>query len=120
MQVSVLLIDFFLYALLLCGLAYGVYVFKTPPLLESWGLALKRPVSVASAMVLSFFIVVALLDSIHFRLPLPQETPGSVVYAEPQLFFALVGAWIQERKHSSKRHHGARLPQAQIWRRSSG
>ena len=84
MQVSVLLIDFFLYALLLCGLAYGVYVFKTPPLLESWGLALKRPVSVASAMVLSFFIVVALLDSIHFRLPLPQETPGSVVYAEPQ------------------------------------
>jgi len=84
MQVSVLLIDFFLYALLLCGLAYGVYVFKTPPLLESWGLALKRPVSVASAMVLSFFIGVALLDSIHFRLPLPQETPGSVVYAEPQ------------------------------------
>ncbi len=84
MQVSVLLIDCFLYALLLCGVVYAIYVLKTPPLKESWGLALKRPVSVASAMVLSFFIVVALLDSIHFRLPLPQDSPGEVVYSEPQ------------------------------------
>ena len=75
MQPVVLLIDLFLYALLLSVLGYGVYVVKTPPLKASWGNALKRPVSVASAMVLSFFIVVAILDSIHFRLPLshPQD-----------------------------------------------
>jgi peptide/nickel transport system permease protein len=84
MQASVLLIDFLLYALILCGVAYGVYVWRTPPLRASWTLALKRPVSVASAMVLMFFVSVALLDSIHFRLPLPQEGSERVLYSEPQ------------------------------------
>jgi peptide/nickel transport system permease protein len=61
------LIDVFLYALLLCVGVYVIYVLKTPPLRESWGSAFKRPVSVASSMVLICFLAVALLDSVHVK-----------------------------------------------------
>lgn len=62
-----LLIDVFLYALLIAVAAYVFYVLKTPPLRDSWSRAFKRPVSVASSMVLCAFLCVALLDSIHLQ-----------------------------------------------------
>ena len=106
MQPVLMLIDFFLYALVLCGIVYGLYVYKTPPLKASWGKALMRPVSVASAMVLSLFIVVAMLDSVHFRLPLEQEAAGQVVYAEPQ---SLLDWLTQSLKTAKERSYSAPL-----------
>ncbi len=80
MQIVFLLIDVFLYALVLCVGAYVVYVFKTPPLKDSWSRAFKRPISVASSMVLLLFLMVALLDSIHLRPQIAgQETPSTAL-----------------------------------------
>jgi len=71
MQVVFLLIDVFLFTLLLCVGVYVLYVWKTPPLRSSWASAFKRPVSVASGMVLMCFLIIALLDSIHLRPSVP-------------------------------------------------
>jgi len=81
MQIVFLLIDVFLYALLLCVGVYVIYVLKTPPLRESWGSAFKRPVSVASGMVLICFLAVALLDSVHVR---PQSDTNAAALKSPE------------------------------------
>jgi peptide/nickel transport system permease protein len=84
MQIEFLLIDVFLYALLVCVGAYVLYVFKTPPLKDSWSRAFKRPISVASGMVLLFFLMLALLDSIHVRpqAPSPDQPTSAASVAK--------------------------------------
>ncbi len=81
MQIVFLLIDVFLYTLVLCVGVYVIYVLKTPPLRDSWSSAFKRPVSVASGMVLLCFLLIALLDSIHLR-PQVQSSEGAVKQLE--------------------------------------
>ena len=109
MQPVFLLIDVFLYALLVCVALYVVYVLKTPPLKDSWARAFKRPISVASSMVLLSFLTVALMDSIHVRV-LPQDpglTPApsaKTPSAEPQSVLDLLLqplAQARERSYSA-------------------
>ena len=109
MQPVFLLIDVFLYALLVCVALYVVYVLKTPPLKDSWARAFKRPISVASSMVLLSFLTVALMDSIHVRV-LPQDpglTPApsaKAPSAEPQSVLDLLLqplAQARERSYSA-------------------
>jgi len=122
MQIVFLLIDVFLFALVLCVAAYVVYVFKTPPLKDSWSRAFKRPISVASSMVLMLFLIVALLDSIHLRpLSVLQDSATSapsVQYkqrvkaaqktssAEPKSILVL---WLQPLSDARERSYSAPL-----------
>ena len=75
MQPVFLLTDIFVYAILLFVLWYMWHVRSDRNLRANWRLAMKRPVAMVSSMVLGFFLLVALTDSIHYRQALP-SAPG--------------------------------------------
>ena len=75
MQPVFLLTDLFVYGILLFVLLYIWHVRSDRNLRANWRLAMQRPVAMVSSMVLGFFLVVALTDSIHYREALP-AAPG--------------------------------------------
>jgi peptide/nickel transport system permease protein len=75
MQPVFLLTDLFVYAILLFVLWYIWQIRSDHNLRANWRLAMKRPVAMVSSMVLGFFLLVALTDSIHYREVLP-SSPG--------------------------------------------
>ena len=78
MQAVFLLTDLFVYGILLFVVWYIWHVRSDRNLRANWRLAMKRPVAMVSGMVLGFFLLVALADSIHFRQALP-STPGQPI-----------------------------------------
>jgi peptide/nickel transport system permease protein len=81
MQPVFLLTDIFVFAILLFVIWYIWHVRSDRNLRANWRLAMKRPVAMVSSMVLGFFLVVALADSIHFREALPSEPGQPVQYS---------------------------------------
>ena len=81
MQPVFLLTDLFVYAILLFVLWYMWHVRSDRNLRANWRLAMKRPVAMVSSMVLGFFLVVALTDSIHYREALPAAAGQAVQYS---------------------------------------
>lgn len=85
MKLTLLTTDLFVYALLIAMAVYVWQVRRSPELSANWRLVFQRPVGMASALVLGFFLSVGLLDSIHFRLALPASVAGSTTqYGETQ------------------------------------
>jgi peptide/nickel transport system permease protein len=62
-----LLTDVFLLALVVAGIFYARFALRSPQLRANWRLALQRPAAAVSAVILGFFVLVALADSIHYR-----------------------------------------------------
>ena len=88
MQPVFLLTDLFVYAILLFVIWYLWRVRSDRNLRANWRLAMRRPVSMVSSMLLGFFMLIALADSEHYREALP-ASPGqtSTQYAaEPRSF----------------------------------
>ncbi len=81
MQPVFLITDLFVYAILLFVLWYMWRVRSDRNLRANWGLAIRRPVAMVSSMVLGFFLLLALADSIHFRTALPTEAGQAVQYS---------------------------------------
>jgi peptide/nickel transport system permease protein len=81
MQPVFLLTDIFVFAILLFVIWYIWHVRSDRNLRANWRLAMKRPVAMVSSLVLGFFLVVALGDSIHFREALPSEPGQAVQYS---------------------------------------
>ena len=81
MQPVFLLTDLFVFAILLFVLWYMWHVRSDRNLKANWRLAMKRPVAMVSSMVLGFFLVVALADSIHYRAALPAAPGQAIQYA---------------------------------------
>ena len=78
MQAVFLITDLFVFAILLFVIWYIWHVRSDRNLSANWRLAMKRPVAMASSMLLGFFLVVALTDSIHYREALP-ASPGQAI-----------------------------------------
>ena len=75
MQPVFLLTDLFVYAILLFVIWYLWRVRSDRNLRANWRLAMRRPVSMVSSMVMGFFLLIALADSVHYREALP-ASPG--------------------------------------------
>lgn len=73
--------------------AATVYVRKRPHLLLPWQRVARSRVALVAMLVLSLFLTVGLLDSMHFRMALPQSNGGEKVYSPEVLsvFDKLVG-----------------------------
>ena len=81
MQPVFLITDIFVFAILLFVLWYIWQVRSDRHLRANWRLAMHRPVAMVCSMILGFFLLVALADSIHFREALPSSTGQTVQYA---------------------------------------
>jgi peptide/nickel transport system permease protein len=78
MKIVVLWTDAVMFAVLLALVAYGFKVARTPHLASTWRKAFMRPSGAAAATLLAFFVVIGLLDSMHYR-PALQNTVGTNV-----------------------------------------
>jgi peptide/nickel transport system permease protein len=77
-----LLTDLFLLALVIAGAVYVRHVLGSPQLRANWRLALQRPAAGVSAVILGFFLVIAVVDSLHYRgASAPDPKTGARVWA---------------------------------------
>ena len=97
-----LITDVFLWAMLLAVLVYAWRVRRNEPLRRTWALVFRRPVAAVSAVVLGFFVCVALLDSVHYRPALPGAAGQALTHAaEPvSLLDQLLAPLVQARERS--------------------
>ena len=70
-KIVLLATDVALYGLVVAIVFYAWHVRKTATLRQTWRTVLHDPVAMSAAVVLTFFLGVALLDSLHFRSLLP-------------------------------------------------
>ena len=74
-QIIVLWSDVLIWLLVAAGVGLGYLIAHNPPLLLAWQRVGANRVGVASAVILLAFIVIGLLDSLHFRNQL-ESKPG--------------------------------------------
>ena len=80
-QVVVLWSDILIWLLVAAGLGVGVMIAKNPPLLVAWRRVGANRIGMASATVLLAFILIGLLDSLHYRTQLESKPGQKAVYA---------------------------------------
>ncbi len=75
--------DLLLFVLLAVALLSAFHVRRSPPLREAWRKVGRRPSGMVSAVILLAFVVVGLLDSLHYRpqLPAAGDAQGGKVYS---------------------------------------
>jgi peptide/nickel transport system permease protein len=86
--------DGMIFMLLAVAIAGACWIRQRPHLLLPWKRLFKSRIGMVSLLVLSLFILIGLLDSMHFRVALPDKNGnGQTVYATEVLsvFDALVG-----------------------------
>ena len=84
--------DVALYGLVVAIAFYVWHALRTPTLRQTWRSVLHDAVAMSAAVVLLVFLVVAMLDSLHFR-PLLPPAPGAAADARARLLDAhAVGA----------------------------
>lgn len=73
--------DALVFLLLLAGAASAWYIRQREHLLLPWRRVAQSSVAMVSLLVLSLFLVIGLLDTLHFRTALPQSNSGQKVYS---------------------------------------
>jgi peptide/nickel transport system permease protein len=74
--------DIALYGLLVAITLYAWHALRTPTLRQTWRSVLRDPVAMSASVVLLLFLLLAALDSVHFR-PLLPPAPGAAADAAP-------------------------------------
>jgi len=93
--------DALVFLLISAIIAATVYVRKRPHLRLPWQRVARSSVAMVSMLVLSCFLIIGLLDTLHYRVALPQAGSGEKVYSPEVLsvFDHLVGPL---RTHTEK------------------
>ncbi|MDD2686190.1 MAG: ABC transporter permease [Gallionella sp.] len=73
--------DALVFLLLAAGMATMWHVRRHEHLLLPWRRVARSSTAMVSLLVLSCFLVVGLLDTLHYRVALPQQNNGETVYA---------------------------------------
>jgi peptide/nickel transport system permease protein len=73
--------DALVFLLLAAGIASAWYIRQYEHLVLPWRRVAKSSVAMVSLLVLTLFLVVGLLDTLHFRPALPQMNNGAKVYS---------------------------------------
>ncbi len=73
--------DALVFLLIVACITATVYVRKREHLLLPWRRVAQSSMAMVSLMVLSLFLLVGLLDTLHFRVALPQSSNGEKVYS---------------------------------------
>jgi len=89
MKIVVLWTDAVMFVVLAAVIGYAFKVARTPHLAATWRKAFTRPSGAAAATLLGFFLVIGLLDSLHYRPALPGTSASSAVQYSPVTYSML-------------------------------
>ena len=73
--------DALVYLLLAAGITTAWYIRRREHLLLPWRRVAQNSVAMVSLLVLSLFLAVGLLDTLHYRAALPEQNNGETVYS---------------------------------------
>lgn len=85
MQYVLLPTDFLLYLLIISLISFAIWSHKHEHLRAPWRYVLHNRIGMTSLVILLSFMVVGLLDSVHFRLALPKQTANEKTYYSSQV-----------------------------------
>jgi len=93
MMPVILSTDALIFLLIAAGVVSAWYIRQRPHLMLPWRRVAQSSVGMVSLLLLSLFVIVGVLDSLHYRVALPEKNNGQTVYAPEVLsaFDALVG-----------------------------
>ncbi|HEY0663881.1 MAG TPA: ABC transporter permease, partial [Thiobacillaceae bacterium] len=80
-QPVVLWTDALIFALLAAVLALAWAIRRQEHLRAPWAAVARRPMAMGAALVLSLFVVIGLLDSLHYRARLANSQPDAPQYS---------------------------------------
>ena len=98
----VLWTDALFYLLVVVVLAFVFYARRQPQLRASWRRVFSNRLAAASSVILLVYVVVGLLDSLHFRLPLPDNGAGGEVHYAVEVLSVLDYLLGPVRTHTEK------------------
>ena len=93
-QFVLLWTDLALWGLVLAAIVYALIVRRSPNMRANWRRVLTDAPAMCSAVVLSIFVAIGLLDSIHYRPQLP-VAPGASPYS-PRTYAPIVRSALEE------------------------
>ena len=93
--------DKLIFLLLAAGIASVRYVRQREHLLVPWRRVARNPTAMVSLLVLSLFVLVGLLDTLHYRAALPEMNNGETVYS-PQVLSVFDKLVTPLRTHTEK------------------
>lgn len=79
----IFLTDAFLFLMLIVVLIAILYIRRTPHLLGPWMIVCRDPIAMAVAIILFFYVLIGLMDSIHLR-PLLENNSAQEIPAQKQ------------------------------------
>ena len=68
--------DIMVWGLVVALGAWGWTISRSPQVKAQWLAIFRSKIAMSSAIILLFYLSIALLDSLHFRVALPNQTPG--------------------------------------------
>src|SRR5690625_1984087 len=74
--------DVFVHLMVLALLAYGVRIVRSPSLRSAWASVARTPSAMCAAVILLFFLIIGVLDWIHYRPLLPPLPAAEATAAE--------------------------------------
>jgi len=77
--------DAMVFLLVSAGVATAWYVRRHEHLLQPWRRVAQSKVALVSLLILSLFLLVGLLDTLHYRVALPEKNKGETVYSSEVL-----------------------------------
>ncbi len=93
--------DALVFLLLAAGISCAWYVRRHEHLLLPWRRVAQNPTAMVSLLVLSLFLLVGLLDTLHYRILLPENDNGQKVYS-PEVLSVFDKLLAPLRTHTEK------------------
>lgn len=93
--------DALVFLLLAAGIATAWYVRQREHLLLPWRRVAQSATAMVSLLVLSLFLLIGLLDTLHYRIALPENNNGKTVYS-PEVLSAFDKLVTPLRTHTEK------------------
>jgi peptide/nickel transport system permease protein len=81
MKIVILWTDAMIFVLLAAMLIGAWYIRQRPHLVLPWRRVTRSATGMVSLLVLSLFLLVGLLDTLHYRVALPDKSNGRIVYS---------------------------------------
>lgn len=106
--------DLLIFVLVAIVVAFVIYASRHEHLRAPWRRVLRSRTGMASLLVLLFYVLVALLDSIHFRLPLEQTGRTQAEISRGREYYSVEVLSLLDQVLKPLRHHGEKTYSAPL------
>ncbi len=102
--------DALVFLLVISAIGFGLYAARHEHLRAPWRRVARSRVGIGTLVVLSFYVLIGLLDTVHFRLPLADQTAGTETSGGTRYgpdFLSLFDAWATPLRERQEKTYSA-------------